>query len=80
MGGYSFGNKLKGTLITPEQKFMIIPSVSLKMIKKNLTLSAGFEYLKTGFYKDGPVWFRLGCSYNYFFDKVRTYIKPIKWY
>jgi ankyrin repeat protein len=80
MGGYTFGNKLKGTLITPEQKVMIIPSISLKIIKKNLTLSAGFEYIKTGFYKDGPVWFRLGCSYNHFFDKVRTYIKPIKWY
>ncbi len=77
--GYSFGNMLKGTLIVPENKFMIIPSVSFKMIKTNFSLNMGMEYMKTEFYHNGPVWFRIGCSYSYFFDNVRTRIKPIKW-
>jgi hypothetical protein len=80
LAGYSFGNKLKGTLITSENKFMVIPSISLKMIKTNFSLSMGLEYIKTGYYHDGPLWLRIGCSYNHFFDKVRIQAKTIKWY
>ncbi len=80
LAGYSFGNKLKGTLLTPGNKFMVIPSISLKMIKMNFSLNLGLEYLKTEFYKNGPVWLRIGCSYNHFFDKIRTQVKTLKWY
>jgi ankyrin repeat protein len=78
--GYSIGNNLKGTYISTNEKIKIIPSVSLKITKMNLSYFTGLEYVNTPFYKNGPVWIRLGASYNYFFDNVRTKIKPIKWY
>ncbi len=78
--GYSIGNNLKGTNISTNGKFKAIPSVTLKITKMNLTCFTGIEYVKTPFYKNGPLWIRLGISYNYFFDNVRTNIKPIKWY
>jgi len=78
--GYSFGNKLKGTEIVPKNKLRILPSVSLKWIKKNLTLFAGIEYTGSDFYKNGPVWGRVGCSVNFFFDNYRAPGKVIKWY
>jgi ankyrin repeat protein len=80
LAGYTFGNKLKGTFIVPENKFLIIPSLAFKVTKMNFSLNMGLEYLKTSYYKNGPLWARIGCSYNYFFDKVRTKVKPIKWY
>jgi ankyrin repeat protein len=80
MAGYSFGNKLKGTSITVEDKFKVIPAISLKMTKLNFSFNLGLEYVNTDFYHNGPVWIRAGISYNYFFDNVRTKIKPIKWY
>jgi len=80
LAGYSFGNKLKGTLITAENKFKVIPAISLKMTRLNLSFNLGLEYVKTDFYHNGPIWLRAGISYNYFFDNVRTKIKPIKWY
>jgi ankyrin repeat protein len=80
LAGYTFGNKLKGTLITPESKFHIIPSVSFKMTKSNFSFNMGVEYLKTQYVNNGPVWMRFGCTYNYFFDTVRTKSKTIKWY
>jgi hypothetical protein len=80
LAGYSFGNKLKGTLIAPENKFNVIPDISLKWTKKFLALSLGMEYLKTDYYKVGPVWLRFGCSFNLFFDHIRTQVKTIKWY
>jgi hypothetical protein len=78
--GYTFGNNLKGTLIAPENKFIVIPAVSLKWTKKDLSFSLGADYMKTEFYHIGPVWLRFGASYNLFFDKVRANIKPLKWY
>jgi len=78
--GYAFGNKLKGTNITPENKFMVIPAISLKWKKRNLSLSLGLDYMKTEYYHNGPVWLRIGSSYNLFFDNVRTKAKTINWY
>jgi ankyrin repeat protein len=80
LAAYSFGNKLKGTLLTFDNKFLVIPSISIKMIKTNFILSFGMEYIKTAYYHNGPIWLRLGCSYNLYFDKIRTKFKPIKWY
>ncbi len=79
LAGYAFGNKLKGTSVPVEEKFIIIPSISLKMTKLNYSFYAGLEYQKTEFYQNGPVWIRLGFSYNHFFDKVRAKVKPLKW-
>ena len=78
--GYEFGNKLRGTRITPDNNFKLIPGVSLKMTKMNLSMSLGLEYLKTTYFRNGPVWMRIGISYNHFFDNSRSQIKPVKWY
>ncbi len=78
--GYSFGNELKGTFTVPGGKFRIIPAVSLFWTKKDLSFSLGADYVKSDFYHIGPVWLRLGASYNFYFDKVRTKGKTLKWY
>lgn len=78
--GYSFGNTLKGTAYAPSDKFIIIPAAAFKLNSMNFSVFSGVEYLKTDFYKNGPLWFRIGLSYNYYFDKVRTKLKPIRWY
>jgi ankyrin repeat protein len=80
MAGYSFGNNLKGTSILPENKLKIIPAVSFKYTGLNLTFNCGVEYITTEFYHTGPVWLRMGLSYNYFLDNVRVKIKPPKWF
>jgi hypothetical protein len=69
---YTFGNKLKGTDIVPKEKIMIIPAISLKWTKKKFALSAGLDYMKTEYYRNGPLWMRIGCSYSFFFDDVRV--------
>ncbi len=78
--GYSFGNKLKGTLIVPGNRFLVIPAVSLKWTKKDLSFSIGADYMKSEFYRAGPVWIRIGASYNIYFDNIRTKRKTLKWY
>jgi ankyrin repeat protein len=79
LAAYTFGNKLKGSLIAPDNKFKIIPSAALKMTKMNLSFNIALEYLRTEYYHNGSLWFRVGCSYNYFFDNVRMKPKVIKW-
>jgi hypothetical protein len=59
---------------------MVIPAVSLKWVKNDLSFSLGADYMKTEFYHVGPVLLRLGASYNIYFDKVRTNSKTLKWY
>ena len=78
--GYTFGNVLKGTLNVPHNKFVFIPAVALKWTNKDLSFSLGADYLKSDFYHVGPVWLRIGASYNLYFDKVRTNGKTLKWY
>jgi hypothetical protein len=78
--GYAFGDKLKGTLFTPDNKLMIIPAIAIKWTKKNLSFSLGADYMKTEFYHIGPVWLRFGAAYNLYFDNVRTKDKTLKWY
>ena len=77
---YSFGSKFKGTLIRPDNCFKVIPGISLKWIKNNITLISGVEFMNTDFYRIGPVWGRFGVSYNFFFDNERAPVKTIKWY
>jgi len=77
--GFTFGNSFKGTYIYPDKAIKAIPSVSFKMTKIKMSYFVGMDYVKTDFYKNGPVWIRFGVSYNYFFDNVRVNIKPIKW-
>jgi ankyrin repeat protein len=78
--GYSFGNELKGTLIVPQNKFKVIPAISIKWEKKDFALSLGTDYIKSDFYHVGPIWVRLGASYNIYFDNVRIKAKTLKWY
>jgi hypothetical protein len=77
---YSFGNKFRGTSIVPENRFKIIPAISLKWSKNNFMLFSGIEFMNTDFYKIGPIWCRFCSSFNFNFDKVRAPVKIIKWY
>jgi ankyrin repeat protein len=77
---YTFGNKLKGTNVTPGNKFRIIPSFGVNWIKDNISFSGNLDYMNTKFYKVGPLWLRLGFTYNIFLDNDRAPAKDIKWY
>ena len=77
---YFFGNRFKGTNLSPDNKFTAIPAVTLKLMKKNFIFSGGLEYMNTGFYHIGPVWVRTGFAYNFFLSKIRAPGKIIKWY
>lgn len=77
--GYSFGSKFKGTNITPENKFRIMPATGVKFQKKHLTIRADLEYMNTGFYHIGPLWLRIGVAYNSFLSKTSSPGKTIKW-
>jgi ankyrin repeat protein len=78
-GGYSFGNKFRGTNIKPETGFRIIPGTSLVWTRGIVSVFAGVEYLQTDYYKIGPLWFRTGLSFNYFPEKIKLRINKIKW-
>jgi len=78
--GYSFGNRLAGTLKTPGNKLRILPAVTFKWTKNNFSLISGLEFTNTDFYKIGPVWFRFGMQQSLFFNNVRAPLKTIKWY
>jgi ankyrin repeat protein len=78
--GYSFGNIFRGTDISPENKFKILPSAGLKYQSKSLTFKADLEYMKTSFYRIGPLWVRFGFAYSYYPGITRSPGKTIKWY
>lgn len=77
---YTFGNQYKGTNLSPTENLKIIPSLYLKYERNKIELFGGLDYMKTKYYKVGPGWLRLGITYNFFFDKVRSPEKVIKWY
>jgi len=76
---YTFGNKLKGTLLTPDDKLRIVPGAGISFQKNHFLFHTGMEYMKTPFYKISPVWIRTGVSFNFFLNKVRTQGKLIRW-
>jgi ankyrin repeat protein len=78
--GYSFGNKLRGTMTVPGNKFKVIPAISIKWTKNHFAMTSGFEFTNTDFYRIGPVWWKFGVQYNFFFNNVRAPLKIIKWY
>jgi ankyrin repeat protein len=80
VAAYSFGNKLKGSDISPGNVFKVIPSVGFKRAGNSFSVYGNIDYLKTEFYKIGPLWFRLGVSFNMFLDHDRAPLKNIKWY
>lgn len=77
--GYNFGPAFSGTIVRPESKVRIMPAAGIKFERSNLALSAGIEYLKTEFYKIGPVWGRLGFTYSYRLSRVKKHEKTIEW-
>ena len=78
--GYTFGDRLKGTTLTPDNKVRLIPAIAFKWTINNLNFISGVDIIKSEFHKVGPVWLRLGVSYNFFFDNIRAPGKNIKWY
>jgi hypothetical protein len=80
MASYTFGNKLKGTDIVPPNKVRVIPAASLNWSKNNFVVNGAIDYMNSGYYRTGPLWFRLGVAYNIFFDNVRAPGRVIKWF
>jgi ankyrin repeat protein len=79
-GAWFFGNRFKGTAVRPESQFKLIPEIDLKWSKRNIAIFSGIEFLDTKFHQIGPVWFRTGCSVNFYFDNFRASGKNIRWY
>lgn len=79
-GGYSLGNKLKGTNIAPDSRFLIMPAAGIKMQRNKVNISAGLEYMKSEFYNNGPIWLKVGLSYSILLSKVHSPEKVVKWY
>lgn len=80
MAAYTFGNKLKGTNMTPEARLRLVPSVNLKLQINHLVVMSGLEYMNSPFYRVGPLWVRTSFSYNFYLNKVRAPVKMIKWF
>jgi ankyrin repeat protein len=78
--GYTFGNKLRGTAISPDNSFRIMPGIGFRWKKEELSLQLSAEYTKTDYFKNGPLWFRMGLSYTFFLKDVRSPAKSIRWY
>lgn len=76
---YTFGNKYQGTDLAPESKFRIMPAVNFKWSINNMIIIWGMELLATDYLKIGPVWSRVGLSYNFNFDYLTSPGKVIKW-
>jgi ankyrin repeat protein len=79
-GAYFIGNKFKGTELSPESKFKVIPAINFKFENKNYSVSSGIEVMTTGFERIIPVWIRISFSHKFFFEQVKTQGKMIKWY
>ena len=77
---YTFGNKFKGTNLAPENKLKLIPAVSLNWTKNSINVFCGTEYMKTEYFRVGPMWARIGFSYSLLFNRERSPGKTIRWY
>jgi ankyrin repeat protein len=77
---YTFGNKFKGTNLAPENKLKLIPAVSLNWTKNSINVFCGTEYMKTEYFRVGPMWARIGFSYSLLFNRERSPGKIIRWY
>jgi len=77
---YSFVNQMKGTAMLPAGRYILFPSVGFKQNWNRLSLSLSAEYIKSDYYKVGPVWLRVGFSWTTFFDNVRFHGKNLKWF
>ncbi|MBI5009007.1 MAG: ankyrin repeat domain-containing protein, partial [Bacteroidia bacterium] len=79
-GGYTFGNSFRGTTTNPDNGFKFIPGIGMKWIKNNFSLFTEAQYINyPDYYKIGPLWFKIGLSYNHYFDNMRIKPKKIRW-
>jgi ankyrin repeat protein len=78
--GYNFGSKFKGTNLSPGNKFRIMPAAGLKFEKRHISVLADVVYMNTDFFHIGPLWLRIGISYNSFLSKARSPGKIIRWH
>jgi ankyrin repeat protein len=77
---YGLSNKLVGTNITPWNRFIFVPSVGIKRTGNRFSIYGNLDYMKSDFYKIGPLWVRIGIAYTLFFDNDRAPLKNIRWY
>lgn len=76
---YNFGPEFNGTNERPESRLRIMPAAGIRIEQSGLAVAAGIEYLKTEFSGIGPLWGRLGISWNYRLSRVRKNVKTIRW-
>lgn len=76
---YNFGPEFSGTNSRPESMLKIMPAAGIRFDRSSLSFSAGIEYLPTEFSRIGPLWGRLGITWNYRLSRVRKNEKIIKW-
>lgn len=77
---YNFGPEFRGTNEAPDSKLRIMPAAGFRFEKSNLAFNASVEYLQSGFYGVGPLWGRIGLTWNYRLSRVRKTEKTIRWY
>jgi len=62
--GYRFHSLYQGTEDRPDDSFCIIPETTLCLGWRNLSLNPGAAFMRTPFYKAGPVWFTMRITYD----------------
>jgi len=72
-------NKFKGTNISADARFRLIPAVTLQWSSRHIGVFMGAEYMGTEFYRIGPLWGRAGISYRFFINTERAPGKVIRW-
>jgi hypothetical protein len=58
----------------------VVPSAGLKWENEILGVTAGIEYLKTGFSFTSPLWARIGLNYKFVSNNLRITSKMIRWF
>lgn len=77
---WAFGNKFKGTDLSPAAKLKLNPAVTLKAVNKYFVVFSSIDFLNTDLYRIGPIWVRIGCATNFYFDFAKAPDKIIRWY
>jgi len=67
-GAYQSYSKYSGSIKKPENQFCIIPSAGIVYSVHRVSFAAEVKYMKTPFYKIGPVWLGVKASFNFLND------------
>ena len=78
--GYYIRHRDVAREIDQDKSLHLIPSIGLKIDSPKVDWFANVEYMRTNYLHVGPLWYRIGFSYSFFFDKNdNATLKNIKW-